>query len=69
MNEKFQIPNDKYSKLARNCLTLKNIFDSVFKESELTSAIYINFSMLNGNSTTLSFDKYHTLKNNIWSLA
>ena len=61
-NQHVNISQDKYYKLARHCVTLKNIFDNHFKETEYADVIYENCSDKNGNSTNSTFDISQSLK-------
>ena len=48
INANFHIHHDKYPKLAKNCLTLKNMFDNNFKETKITNVICANYDVLTG---------------------
>ena len=61
-NQHVNISHDKYYKLARHCVTLKNIFDNHFKETEHADVIYENCSAHNGKSTNATFDMSQFLK-------
>ena len=61
-NQRVKIYNEKYSKLDIHCVTLKNIFDNQFKETEYTDVIYINCSDKNGKSLKLTIYMSWSLK-------
>ena len=61
-NENMQIYHEKYYKLDKNGLTLKNMFDDQFKETDLNDLICENCSDINGKSTKSSLDHPKTLK-------
>ena len=64
-NGNLNISNQKYSKQAKHCVTLKDMFDNNFKETDITDVICESCSNLNGKSTETNFDKSQNIKNHL----